>query len=459
MTPRNSLEPFAESGKLGARLLQSMKISVVGLGYLGATHAIAMASLGHDVIGIESDQPRLGSLQAGLLPFFEPGLDDAFREVLRNGSLSFQSKFDASVSDSELHFLCVGTPQLESGKADISQLESACKALAPHLKPESIVVGKSTVPVGTAAKLRDQMSAITGFPVRLSWNPEFLREGHALDDSLNPDRIVVGASEPESFARLHHFYEQLTQQGIPFLEMSLESAELVKVAANSFLATKISFINAVAEIAELTGGDVVQVENALGLDQRIGGRFLKSGLGFGGGCLPKDIRSFTSQAEDLGLSHAVSFLKQVDAINLRRRQKVLEIVEGRPRHGPRLRVLVMGLSFKPNSDDLRDSPSLDVAMKLKARGHEVYVNDPVANDGIEKLVTGLNVVEDLSKALEKCDVAVLGTDWEEYVRVEPPVRLGQSHRPSVVDARNCLDETKWTSAGWTFLRLGIGREI
>jgi UDPglucose 6-dehydrogenase len=410
-----------------------------------------MAKLGHQVIGIEKDQSKLESLRQGKIPFHEPGLDRALTEVLASGRLTFQSDHDSQSSSAEIHFICVGTPQKESGEADTSYVFSAAKQLAKHLKPESVVAGKSTVPVGTAAKLRDQMSEIAGFPVHLAWNPEFLREGTALEDSLKPDRIVVGSWDQYSVEKLKEAYGPILKTGTPFLSLDVETAELVKVAANAFLATKISFINAMAEISEAAGADAVALAEAIGHDERIGKKFLRSGIGFGGGCLPKDIRGFIARAEELGVGSSLDFLKDVDQINLRRRGRVVELAQQELGTLANKKVLVLGISFKPDSDDLRDSPSLEIARRLSELGAEVVIHDPVALTAL-KDSGKLKPEKNLEVAAKDADLVILGTEWKEYRDLEPAKLRVKSK--VVIDGRNVLDVKKWQLAGWKVIALG-----
>jgi UDPglucose 6-dehydrogenase len=334
-----------------------MKLSVIGCGYLGAVHAASMSSLGHTVVGIDVDPAKISALSAGLPPFFEPGLPELLADEVASGRLSFSTDI-ADAADATVHFVAVGTPQRADGLgADMRFVDAAVDALLPHLRPGSVVVGKSTVPVGTAQRLAEKI-APTG--ASLAWNPEFLREGFAIEDTLRPDRLVYGLADgdTEAKARLDEVYATALESGVPLIVADYATAELVKVAANAFLATKISFINAMAEVAEATGADVTRLADAIGHDARIGRRFLNAGVGFGGGCLPKDIRAFQARAVELGVGDSVSFLTEVDKINLRRRDRVVDLatellggdVTGR-------RIAVLGLAFKPNSDDIRDSPA------------------------------------------------------------------------------------------------------
>jgi UDPglucose 6-dehydrogenase len=429
-----------------------MKISVIGLGYLGATHAVAMAKLGHEVIGIDKDVSKVESLLAGKIPFFEPGLAEALAEVLAQGKVQFQVSHSESSASADLHFLCVGTPQASDGSANTSYLDAAIDDLAPHLSPSAVVVGKSTVPVGTARKLRDRLQEKTGFEPKLVWNPEFLREGTALEDSLKPDRIVVGSFKKEDSFPLLVAYEKLLQAGSPLVELDVPTAELVKVAANAFLATKISFINAMAEIAEVAGADVVALSKAIGYDERIGNKFLRSGIGFGGGCLPKDIRGFISRAEELGVGQALSFLKEIDGINNRRRQRVIELAKQELGELSGQKITVLGVSFKPNSDDLRESPSLEIARSLARAGAIVTVTDPKALHGLSD--SQLSKVSDVDQALRGSELVMLGTEWDEYRRLDPLKAKSLVKSATIIDGRNVLDVAAWQSAGWKVIALG-----
>ncbi|MGO3662931.1 UDP-glucose dehydrogenase family protein, partial [Microbacterium gubbeenense] len=385
-----------------------MQLSVIGCGYLGAVHAASMASLGHTVVGIDVDEAKIAKLAAGEPPFHEPGLVDVLKDGLASGRLTFSTDY-ADLADAEVHFIGVGTPQRSGAQgADMTYVNAATDAILEHAKPGSLIAGKSTVPVGTAARLTE-LAATKG--VRLAWNPEFLREGFAIKDTVDPDRLVYGvtdATRDEDTTTLDSVYASILERGTPRLVTNQPTAELVKVAANSFLATKISFINAMAEISEVTGADVTQLADAIGHDERIGRKFLNAGVGFGGGCLPKDIRAFTARAEELGKGESVAFLKQVDEINLRRRQRVVDLVvdsfDGQV-YGHR--VTVLGLAFKPDSDDIRDSPALDVAVRLKGLGAEVVSYDPEAMDTARRAHPQLDYADSLETALEGSEAVVV----------------------------------------------------
>ncbi|WP_374311188.1 UDP-glucose/GDP-mannose dehydrogenase family protein [Microbacterium sp.] len=433
-----------------------MKLSVIGCGYLGAVHAAAMASIGHDVVGVDVDPAKIAALSAGTPPFHEPGLPELLEQAIASGRLRFTTDI-SEVHDAAVHFIGVGTPQRkDGGGADLTYVDGAIDALLPHLAPGSLVAGKSTVPVGTAARLA---TAVHAAGARLAWNPEFLREGFAVKDTLEPDRLVYGVASDDDAADdvavLDAVYAQTLETGTPRLVTDYATAELVKVAANAFLATKISFINAMAEIAEVTGADVTTLADAIGHDARIGRRFLNAGVGFGGGCLPKDIRAFTARAEELGRGESVAFLKNVDEINLRRRQRVVDLVvdsfEGQV-HGKR--VAVLGLAFKPDSDDTRDSPALDVAVRLHGLGADVVCTDPQAIDNARRQHPQLEYAATTSEALNDAEAVVLVTEWREYRDLDPAAVADLVARKVVIDGRNCLDSDAWRARGWQFHGLG-----
>ncbi|WP_439902426.1 UDP-glucose dehydrogenase family protein [Microbacterium azadirachtae] len=434
-----------------------MRMSVIGCGYLGAVHAAAMASIGHEVTGIDTNPDRIAALAAGKAPFFEPGLDELLAAGVASGRLTFSADI-ADAAGSVLHFLAVGTPQQPDGSAaDLRFVHAALDALLPQLRPGDVVAGKSTVPVGTAAGLAER---VAGAGATLVWNPEFLREGWAVRDTLHPDRLVVGAAADESGRRavevLRETYADAIAEGSPFLVTDLATAELVKGAANAFLATKISFINAMAEIAEAAGADVTRLADAIGYDDRIGRRFLGAGIGFGGGCLPKDIRAFAARAEELGRGASVGFLREVDAINLRRREHAVRLVlEAFGGSVVGKRITMLGAAFKPHSDDVRDSPALEVAIRLRGMGAKVRVTDPEALGNAAAVHPQLKYVADRDKALKGADAVVLVTEWDLYRRELAPEHASTLARGRIiVDGRNCLDPQAWRAAGWTYVGMG-----
>jgi UDPglucose 6-dehydrogenase len=433
------------------------RVTIIGTGYLGLTHAVCLAELGHDVLAIDIDQEKLARAASGAAPFFEPGLEPLLRKNLDAGRLRFTTSFADIGAFGEVHFLCVGTPEGEAGRADLSFIYAAADALAPHLATECLIAGKSTVPVGTARQLRSRVQALApaGQQVDLAWNPEFLREGFAVQDSLTPDRIVLGVVSSRAEEVLREVYVTALADGVPMLVMDLETAELVKVAANAFLATKISFINAMAEVCEQAGADVIPLAEALGHDARIGRRFLSPGLGFGGGCLPKDVRAFRATASALGVDSLVSWLSTVDTINTGRRDRVAELA--RHAAGGTLagkRVAVLGVAFKPNSDDVRDSPSLAVCGRLTAEGAIVSVHDPVAMPSAAKRQPELTYAPTIFEAAEDADLVLHLTEWSDYQAIDPAALAGVVARRVIIDARCSLDAALWRAAGWSVHVLG-----
>jgi UDPglucose 6-dehydrogenase len=434
-----------------------MRLTVIGIGYLGLTHAVCLADLGHEVIGLDVDAEKVAKATSGEVPFFEPGLEPLLRKNLDAGRLRFTASYQEVAEFGDVHFVCVGTPQAADGSADLSQVMGAADALAPHLSGRCLLVGKSTVPVGTARALmaRVQASAPAGNDVEIAWNPEFLREGFAVKDSLSPDRFVFGVGSRQATDLLCEVYATSLANGVPWLAMDLETAELVKVSANAFLATKISFINAMAEVCEAVGADVARLADALGHDPRIGARFLSPGLGFGGGCLPKDIRAFRFAAGELGIASVVNILSEVDSINVNRRARVVDLtrkVTGGSLAGRR--VAVLGLAFKPGSDDVRDSPSLDVCALLTQEGALVTAHDPVATKNAARIRPELRYADSVSGAAAGADVVLHLTEWADYSAIDPRLLGSVVAQRNVIDARCVLDEAPWRAAGWSFHALG-----
>jgi nucleotide sugar dehydrogenase len=434
------------------------RITVLGTGYLGTTHAACLAEMGFEVLGVDVDPARIDALTYGELPFYEPGLESLLQSGLKSGRLSFTSSYPEVAAFGEVHFICVGTPQLKNSyAADLSQVDGCIDALGPLLDRPCLVVGKSTVPVGTAQLLAERLSRISpvGRACELAWNPEFLREGHAVQDTMRPDRIVAGVTSAHAEAVLREIYAGPIAAGTPFLSTDLPTAEIVKVAANAFLATKISFINAMAEVCEATHADVTKLSEALGLDPRIGGAALRPGLGFGGGCLPKDIRAFMARAEELGVDQALSFLREVDAINMRRRARMVDLA--RELAGGSLRgqtIGVLGVAFKPDSDDIRDSPALDVAATIHDLGAAVTVYDPAALVHARRMHPELNYAYSMADAVTGADVTLLLTEWQEFRDADPEELAKLVAKRNIVDGRNSLDPDHWRAAGWTYRALG-----
>ena len=435
-----------------------MRLTVIGTGYLGAVHAACMADLGHSVLGVDVDPARVRLLAEGRAPFFEPGFSALLHRAISSGRLRFTTSAAEAAEFADVHFLCVGTPQSpESDAADLRHVYSAVEDLARHVNRPCLVVGKSTVPVGTAARLEAFANTFTagGDQVRIAWNPEFLCEGFAVQDTLQPSRIVVGAHDARAVDELRSVYAPLLDRATPFIVTDLVTAELVKVAANAFLATKISFINAMAEVCEAAEADVVTLARAIGHDPRIGPAFLSSGLGFGGGCLPKDIRAFTARAEELGVGRALGFLREVDEINLRRRQRTVdlarEVLGGSLADEP---IAVLGAAFKPDSDDIRDSPALAVSAALHLQGARVRVHDPEAVENARTAFPFLDFTTEVAKVLEGTRLVLDCTEWQEYQVLDPERLRHLTAEPRMLDARNSLDFPRWRAAGWTVRALG-----
>jgi UDPglucose 6-dehydrogenase len=436
-----------------------MRMSVIGTGYLGAVHAACMAHLGHDVVACDTDASKIAKLSAGTSPFYEPGFDELLVAVLGTGRLRFTTSVQEAVSGASVHFVCVGTPQLPgSDAADVQYVDSAFSSVAANADADGLIVGKSTVPVGTAQRLAAQLAnASSSHRLELAWNPEFLREGKAIEDTLDPDRLVFGVTSEYAEKTLQEVYRSLLDAGTPHLTADLATSELVKVAANAFLATKISFINAMAEVCEVAGADVVTLSRALGYDDRIGPRFLNAGLGFGGGCLPKDIRAFSARAGELGASHALRFLHEVDKINIRRREKAVDVaraVVGGEFLGKSIAVL--GAAFKPNSDDVRDSPALNVAAAMHLKGADVRVHDPKAIDNARARFPTLGYFGSAEEACRNADLIVLATEWQEYCTIDPVSFRSVVREPRLLDTRNAVDREYWSAAGWQVHGLGRG---
>lgn len=442
------------------------KITVIGTGYLGATHAAAMAELGFDVLGLDVVPEKVESLSRGKVPMYEPGLEELLRKHVAgiegsSGRLRFTTSFEEAGEFGDVHFICVNTPQKHGEYAcDMSYVESAFTSLAPQLRRPALVVGKSTVPVGSAARLAELLMELApaGSDVELAWNPEFLREGFAVEDTLHPDRIVVGVAGERAEKVLREVYATPIGEGTPFVVADYPTAELVKTAANSFLATKISFINAMAEVCEAADGDVAKLAEAIGHDDRIGKKFLRAGVGFGGGCLPKDIRAFMARAGELGVDQALTFLREVDSINMRRRSHMVELAResvGGSFLGQR--VAVLGATFKPDSDDVRDSPALNVAGQIHLQGGQVTVYDPKGMDNARRLYPTLAYAPTALDACRGAHVVLHLTEWREFRELDPAELGDVVAAQRILDGRNALDAGTWRAAGWTYRAMGRPR--
>lgn len=438
-----------------------MQVSVIGSGYMGTSHAAGMAQIGHSVLAVDVDAEKVARLQSGDLPFFEPGLQEVVMDNLASGRLRFSVFHEEAAEFADVHFLTVGTPQDEGRPgADLSYVDAAADALAPHLTRPTVIAGKSTVPVGTAQRLaqRFRITAPVGEGVELAWNPEFLREGFAVHDTLYPDRVVVGVEKPaQSRAAevMRELYSPLLDGNVPYIVTNLATAELIKVSANAFLAMKISFINAVAEVCEATSADVETLADAIGRDERIGRSFLNAGVGYGGGCLPKDLRAFLARTDELGAEGVLNLLREVDAVNMRQQRHLVEVAEDMIGSLARARVAILGAAFKPNSDDIRDSPALNVADQVQFRGAKVTVYDPKAMDNAQKKFPTLNYALTSLDACRGADVVLVLTEWDEFRNLRPSDVGAVTRCKNILDARNCLDPAIWRTEGWNYR--GVGR--
>jgi UDPglucose 6-dehydrogenase len=434
------------------------RISVIGTGYLGATHAAAMAEMGFDVVGVDTDQAKVEALSQGIVPFYEPGLPEMLLRHVQSGRLRFTTDIADAAAFADVHFICVGTPQQSTSfAANLSYVEDATRQVAANLTHDGLIVGKSTVPVGTAARLRGIVaeSVPDGVAAELVWNPEFLREGKAVEDTLMPDRLVLGGTSAAAEALLRVVYAQPIAAGTPVLVVDLPTAELVKVSANAFLATKISFINAISEVCSAVGADVSLLADALGHDKRIGRQFLNAGLGFGGGCLPKDIRALMHRASELGAHSASDLLQEVDEINMRQRQRVIDLtLEACDGSVLNRRIGVLGSAFKPDTDDVRDSPALNVAAALQLRGAQVVVYDPQARHSAARIFPTLGYADSAEEAVTGADAVLVLTEWPEFVHIDPEELGRLVHVRTVIDGRNCLDGDRWAQAGWSVRSIG-----
>ncbi|KOG40931.1 MULTISPECIES: UDP-glucose dehydrogenase family protein [Streptomyces] len=444
----------------------ALKITVIGTGYLGATHAAAMAELGFEVLGLDVVPEKIEMLQRGEVPMYEPGLEELLRRHVdgiegSTGRLRFTTSYEEAGAFGDVHFVCVNTPQKHGEYAcDMSYVETAFDSLAPYLTRPALVVGKSTVPVGSAARLAERLAAAApaGAAAELAWNPEFLREGFAVKDTLHPDRIVVGVAGERAEELLREVYAAPIAEGSPFIVMDYPTSELVKTSANSFLATKISFINAMAEVCEAADGDVVKLAEAIGHDDRIGKKFLRAGIGFGGGCLPKDLRAFMARAGELGADQALTFLREIDSINMRRRGHMVELTRDAVGGGfLGKRVAVLGATFKPDSDDVRDSPALNVAGQIHLQGGQVTVYDPKGMENARRLFPTLAYADSALEAVRGADVVLHLTEWREFRELDPAALGDVVAERRILDGRNALDPELWRKAGWTYRALGRPR--
>lgn len=430
-------------------------MSVIGTNYLGATTAAGLAEFGFEVVGVDVDEARVKELSEGRPPFYEPGLAELLAKHTDSGRLRFTTDYRRIADWADVHFICVGTPQERDGYAtDLSQVNAVVETLAPLLTRPTLVVGRSTVPVGTSERIERRIAELApaGAGVEVAWQPEFLREAHAVEDTLHPDRLVLGVHSAAAERTLREVFAAPIAEGSPVIVADRKTAELVKAAANSFLATKISYINALAGLCETVGADVSVLAEALGHDKRIGRGGLSAGPGFGGGCLPKDLRAFVARAEELGSDELVGMLRQVEEVNHARRARIVRVAAdavGGSLAGQKIAVL--GAAFKANTDDIRESPALAVAESLRAEGADVVVFDPQATDNARRARPLLRYAASAEEACQDAQAVVHLTDWPEFRALDPRELKPMVANAVLVDARLSLDAEAWRAAGWTYL--------
>ncbi|MFI9391714.1 UDP-glucose dehydrogenase family protein [Streptomyces bauhiniae] len=436
-----------------------MRVSVIGCGHLGIPHAAAMAELGHEVIGVDVDQAKVDRLNAGECPIYETGLPELLTRHTASGRLRFTTDISEAAGFAELHFIGVGTPIDADGRSyDTAQVFGAIRRLAPHLGRPCTIVGKSTVSVGTTAQVAAlaQRLAPAGKGVEVVWNPEFLREGHAVEDTLRPDRLIAGVTTAEGEKAIRAVYAPIIDAGVPIFITDAQTAELAKGAANTYLGLKISYINAVADMCEAAGGDVARIVDILGIDPRIGSGGMRPGIGYGGGCLPKDVRAFTASARALGADAAAALLRAAEVINEQRTDVAFGLItralDERPVSGAR--ITVWGAAFKPGTNDVRESPALALAQTLQQAGGIVTVHDPQAVPTAMVRNPELEYTDDLAGSLDGADLVVLATEWTEYRSADPRTLAGRPANALLVDCRTTLDPEPWRAAGWTVHQLG-----
>ena len=431
-----------------------MKIAVVGTGYVGLVTGTCLAETGNEVACVDCDERKVALLGRGDIPIYEPGLAELVARNTAEGRLTFTTDLPAAARDAKLIFLAVGTPPQPDGSVDLTALWAVVDALAPHLATDAIVVLKSTVPVGTNAAVTARLRAATGRDCDVANNPEFLKEGTAIDDFMKPDRVVVGTRREAVLDTLWDLYQPYLRTDKPLLAMSPESAEMTKYAANALLATKISFINEVANLCERTGADVNEVRRGIGHDSRIGFQFLFPGVGYGGSCFPKDVAALGDLARSLGIDATI--LDAVQAVNDRQKRVLIEKIE---RHfGPQLHgatIAVWGLAFKPGTDDIREAPALVLLDRLLERGVKLQVHDPKAMDNVRQLYgEKLTYCAHRDAALDGADALAILTEWKAFVHPDFAEMRRRLRQPVIFDGRNLYDLTRMADAGFTYYSIG-----
>jgi UDPglucose 6-dehydrogenase len=461
-----------------------MRVCVIGTGYVGLVTGACLAHIGHDVICIDNNEEKVKLMKSGQSPIFEPGLSDIMQSAIQSGKIEFSSDIAAGVAHGQILFIAVGTPPLPTGESDTRYVEAVARSIGSNLDGGyKVIVNKSTVPIGSGdwvrmivldgiaerqkqlvpvgAGVSDRLPDVAEFDVVS--NPEFLREGSAVFDTFNPDRIVLGGNSQRAVALMQELYAPIVERQfaankslppVPVLSTDLSSAEMIKYAANAFLATKISFINEVANICDRVGADVTQVAKGIGLDSRIGNKFLNAGIGWGGSCFPKDVSALIHTADDYGyeahlLKAAVSVNERQRMIALEKLQQALKILKGKT-------VGLLGLTFKPDTDDLRDAPALNLIEQLNRLGAKVKAYDPIISQtGMRHGLSGVLVETDAERLADGCDALVLVTEWQQFINLDYAKMAKLMLHPVIIDGRNFLNREEMTKAGFQYI--GVGR--
>ncbi len=431
-----------------------MKVAVIGTGYVGLVSGTCFADSGNDVTCVDIDQAKIDALKRGQIPIFEPGLSELVLQNAEAGRLHFTTDTGAAVADADVIYLAVGTPQAADGAADLSALWKVAEAIAPHLGTDAVVVTKSTVPVGTNARLYALLKELTGRECHVASNPEFLKEGAAIEDFSKPDRVVVGVRRQKDADVLHQLYEPFLRTEHPFLVMSPESAELTKYVANALLATKISFINSMANICEKFDADINDVRRGIGHDSRIGFAFLFPGAGYGGSCFPKDVRAMMNTFSEVGLS--ADILQAVDAVNERQKTVLQEkIITHFGKNLTGKTFAIWGLAFKPKTDDIREAPSLVLIDKILELGGQVVAYDPEAMDNVRELLGDkIRFASHPMDALNGADALAIVTEWSLFRTPDFTTIKSRLKQPIIFDGRNLYDTAHMALQGFTYYSVG-----
>jgi len=432
-----------------------MRIAVVGTGYVGLVAGTCFAESGNTVVCIDIDQKKVDALRRGEVPIYEPGLEELLRRNTKDGRLSFTTSYAEGIPRAEVVFIAVGTPPGEDGSADLKYVISAARSIGQHLTGYAVIVDKSTVPVGTAAKVQAAVASTTQHPFAVVSNPEFLKEGAAIDDFLKPDRVVIGSDDKRAADVMEELYAPFVRTGNPIIHMAIASAELTKYAANAMLATRISFMNEIANICNRTGANINDVRRGIGSDARIGNRFLFAGVGYGGSCFPKDVQAIVKTSAELGYDFKI--LKAVEAVNADQKRLLVQMVK--QHHGANLAgktVAVWGLAFKPNTDDMREAPAIVVVEELLAAGAKVVAFDPEAMTEARHRHFGdrITYATNPMEAVKGADALVLVTEWNEFRRPDFEAIKSAMRTPAVFDGRNIYPRATLERLGFAYYGIG-----